>query len=605
MRFLSDLQSRILQSLGLVFGDIGTSPIYTIGVILLFILPIPANILGMLSLIIWTLFIVITVQYTWLAMHISSIGEGGTIVLKEVLLSLLKPDSRLIPVISVLTILGIALFIGDSVITPAISILSAVEGILLIPGFEQTGGGLILLIAVIIATALFFIQRRGTEKIAFLFGPVMLLWFVTLTVTGIIAIISYPQILLALSPTYAFVFLFENGLTSLFVMSAVILCVTGGEALYADMGHLGCEPIIKGWYCVFPALVLSYLGQGAFVLQHPETHNVLFSMFNYQLPFLYIPFLLLSICATVIASQAMISGLFSIVYQGMTTHILPRMKIEYTSPELRSQIYIDTVNWMMLAAVIVVMLEFRSSENLAAAYGLAVAGTMLISSIMMTMIYILRHDPVKWAVAAALIVVDTAFFLSSFLKIPHGAYWSFIMAAIPLLIIVAYIQGQKKLHTIQKPVDIESFLPQYAAAYRSLPKIRGTALYFMGDTRHLSPYIEQIFFKNEILYENNILVSIQTRDAPFGVTTELDTNLGHGLHVFTVNAGYMEVVDITGLLRSRGIDEKTIFYGVENIVSESFMGRVYGIIKKNSPPFVQFYALPQEKIHGVVTRVEM
>lgn len=308
MRFLSDLQFRILQSLDLVFGDIGTSPIYTIGVILLFILPVPANILGILSLIIWTLFLVITVQYTWLAMHISSKGEGGTIVLKEVLLSLLKPGSRLIPVISVLTILGIALFIGDSVITPAISILSAVEGIHLIPGFEQTGGGLILLIAVIIATALFFIQRQGTEKVAFLFGPVMLLWFVPLSVTGVIAIISYPQILLALSPTYAFAFLFENGLTSVFVMSAVILSVTGGEALYADMGHLGCEPIVKGWYCIFPALVLSYLGQGAFVLQHPETHNVLISMFNHQLPFLYIPFLLLSLCATVIASQAMISG---------------------------------------------------------------------------------------------------------------------------------------------------------------------------------------------------------------------------------------------------------------------------------------------------------
>lgn len=243
--------SKIVRSLGLVFGDIGTSPIYTVGAILLFMLPTAQNIFGLLSLITWTLFIIITFQYIWLAMSLSDKGEGGTIVLRTVLDTLLKPGI-VTSVISVLTLVGIALFIGDGVITPAISILSAVEGILLIPGFEETSGFSILLIAAVIAIGLFLFQRRGSDRVAWAFGPVMVVWFVTLTITGIISIISAPQVLFALSPVFAVQFFLENGWASLVVMSAVILCITGGEALYADMGHLGREPIIRGWVLVFP-----------------------------------------------------------------------------------------------------------------------------------------------------------------------------------------------------------------------------------------------------------------------------------------------------------------------------------------------------------------
>ncbi|MDO9326359.1 MAG: KUP/HAK/KT family potassium transporter, partial [Methanoregula sp.] len=363
--------SKIIKSLGLVFGDIGTSPIYTVGAILLFMIPSTFNIFGLLSLITWTLFTIITIQYIWLAMSLSDKGEGGTIVLKTLLDSLLKPGITAAAV-SVLTIIGIALFIGDGVITPAISILSAVEGILLIPGFEETSQAVILLIAALIAIGLFLFQRQGTDRVAWAFGPVMVIWFGALAVSGAISIMGAPQVLYALSPTYALAFLLENGWASLIVMSAVILCVTGGEALYADMGHLGREPIVKGWVVVFPALVLSYLGQGAYVIMTQDTHNTLFSMINHISPLILIPFLILSFCATVIASQAMISGMFSIVYQGMTTRILPKMKIEFTSSKLQSQIYIDSINWMLLFAVLVVMFEFRSSENLASAYGLAV-----------------------------------------------------------------------------------------------------------------------------------------------------------------------------------------------------------------------------------------
>ena len=596
--------SKIIKSLGLVFGDIGTSPIYTIGAILLFILPTASNILGLLSLIVWTLFIIITVQYVWLAMSISSKGEGGTIVLKRILDSLIKPG-KATAFVSVLTIIGVALFIGDSVITPAISILSAVEGFRLIPGYEETSGVVLLVIAALIAVALFAFQKKGTDRVAWAFGPIMLVWFLALAVSGIISIFAAPHVLLALNPYYALSFLLENGIMSLFVLSAVILCVTGGEALYADMGHLGREPIVKGWYFVFPALVLSYFGQGAFVLNTNETHNVLFSMINHISPLIYIPFLLLSLCATVIASQAMISGMFSIVYQGMTTRILPKMKIEYTSPVLQSQIYIDAINWLLLVAVLVVMFEFKTSENLAAAYGLAVSGTMTISAIMMAMIFLWKKETGKLLICGLLIVIDGLFFVSTFLKIPHGAFWSFFIAAIPLIVIVTFIRGQDKLHAMLKSIALEDFLPKYRESYASLNKISGTALYFIGDVRNISPYMSKVFFQNEIMYENNILVSITITNEPFGVESDFDCNLAPGLHVFSVRTGYMEVVDISALLKSRGIDEKIIFYGIENIVSDKFIWKLYGIIKKISPPFVQFYALPPEKIHGVVTRVVM
>jgi KUP system potassium uptake protein len=431
------------------------------------------------------------------------------------------------------------------------------------------------------------------------------IWFCALAVSGVISIIGAPQVLYALSPTFALAFILENGWASLIVMSAVILCVTGGEALYADMGHLGREPIVKGWVVVFPALVLSYLGQGAYVLQTGNTHNVLFAMINTISPVILVPFLILSICATVIASQAMISGMFSIVYQGMTTRILPKMKIEFTSSVLQSQIYIDTINWLLLFAVLVVMFEFRSSENLASAYGLAVSGSMLISAIMMAIIFLYRKKPVEMILSGALIIIDGLFFISTLLKIPHGAYWSFIMASIPLIIIVTFILGQEKLHTMLRSVPLAEFLPRYQQSYENCPKIRGTALYFIGDVKNLSPYLSQIFFQNEILYENNILVSINVTEKPYGIRTTFDSDLAPGLHLFTVTAGYMEIVNVVGLLKERAIDEKTIFYGIENIVSEKLIWKLYAILKKVSPPFIQFYALPTEKIHGVVTRVVM
>ncbi|MBF0329519.1 MAG: KUP/HAK/KT family potassium transporter [Nitrospirae bacterium] len=594
----------IIKSLGLVFGDIGTSPIYTLTVIFLLLKPTEDHVMGVLSLIFWTLIILVTVEYAWLAMSLGKKGEGGTIVLKELLVPLLK-SGRQAAFVGMLSFIGISLLVGDGVITPAISILSAVEGILLIPGLEKTNQTTLILVAGIIAIILFYFQRKGTEKVAGAFGPLMILWFMTLAVSGVVSIMQTPKVFMAVNPYYAINFLITNGLAGFFVLSEVILCATGGEALYADMGHLGRQPIIKAWYFVFVALILNYLGQGSFLMQHPGAKNVLFEMIFNQTQMLYIPFLVLSITATVIASQAMISGMFSIVYQGITTHVMPLFKVDYTSTELRSQIYIGAVNWFLLAAVLFIMFEFRESSKLAAAYGLAVTGTMTLTGILMTWIFTLKGMKIKAAISLLVTFVDIAYLLSNTYKIPHGGYWSLIIAAIPFAVILIYTKGQKKLYSSMQPMPLPEFLSNYNHTYRFMNKIRGTALFFARDINRVPPYIPSIMFSNNIIYEENIIVSIIRRDDPYGVTGFFKEEIAEGLKTFEIQLGYMEVVDVEEILKEARIDEKTIFYGLEDISTTNIIWKIFSIFKRLTPSYVQFYRLPSYKMHGVVTRVEM
>jgi KUP system potassium uptake protein len=594
----------IIRSLGLVFGDIGTSPIYTLTVIILLTKPSEANIFGVLSLIVWTLLILVTVEYAWLAMSLGKRGEGGTIVLRELLVPLLK-SGRQVVLVTLLSFVGISLIIGDGVITPAISILSAVEGMLLIPGYEKTSQTVLILIAGIIAIILFAFQKKGTEKVAGAFGPLMLLWFASLTISGTASIIQVPSVVKAVNPYHAFRFLYENGITGFFVLSEVILCATGGEALYADMGHLGREPIVRAWYFVFFALVLNYLGQGAFLVQHPDAKNVLFEMVFHQARLLYVPFLLLSIIATVIASQAMISGMFSIVYQGITTRIMPMFKVDYTSEERHSQIYIGFVNWFLLFAVLYIIKEFRESSRLAAAYGLAVTGTMMLTGIFMTWIFYLRKKFGLSALSFLVTLVTMTFLISNTYKIPHGGYWSIIIAAIPFSIIMLYRMGQRKLYHALQPLPVDVFLLSYDQIYKAVNKISGTALFFSRDAKEIPPYIIHSMFKNNIIYEDNIIVSIVKREDPFGVTGYFTKNLAPGLRSFEIQMGYMEVPDVEEILREAGIHEKTIFYGVEDIIPSNIIWQIFSLIKRLTPNIVQFYKLPANKLHGVVTRVEL
>jgi KUP system potassium uptake protein len=594
----------IVKSMGLVFGDIGTSPIYTFTAIFLLIPATPQNVMGILSLIIWTLTILVTVEYTYLAMHLGKKGEGGTIVLKEILLPLLKTGNQ-VAFISFLTIVGIALFIGDCVITPAITILSAVEGSLLIPGLENTSQVTLMVVAGIIAIVLFSIQARGSEKVAWAFGPFMVLWFLALASGGLMALLAAPQVLLALNPMYGVNYLLNNGLAGFLILSSVILCATGGEALYADMGHLGREPIVRAWYLVFIALSINYFGQGAFLITHPGAQNILFEMMYSEMQLLYIPFLILSIIASVIASQAMISGIFSIIYQGITTRIMPLLHIDYTSPQLRSQIYIDIVNWFLLAAVLLMIIIFKTSNNLTHAYGLAVSGTMAITGLMILWILLLRGEIVKSMIALGVLTVNSVFLIANLNKIPYGGYISLLIALIPFSIIFIFVNGQKKLASAMQPVPLNDFLEQYKEVYKSINRISGSALFLARDFRRLPPYIPRIMFTNNIIYDDNIIVSIIRTEQPFGVTWGVTREIAQGLSIFEIYLGYMEIVDIGAILKEAEIEEKTIFYGMEDIVTTHPVWRIFAAIKRLSPALVQFYKLPSDKIHGVVTRVEL
>jgi KUP system potassium uptake protein len=594
----------IVKAMGLVFGDIGTSPIYTLTVIFTLTEPTPDNVFGILSLVVWTMTILVTVEYAWLAMGLAKKGQGGEIVLREILIKLLK-KGRLLAFAGFLSFVGVSLLLGDGVITPAISILSAVEGLLLIPGLEGLREGILILIASVIAIGLFTFQFKGTDKVAGAFGPIMVLWFSALTVSGLISISSMPEICRAISPHYAFMFLKDNGLSGFFVLSEVILCATGGEALYADMGHLGRRPIVRAWYCVFVALVINYLGQGVYVLQNPDAKNILFGMIQAQASIIYIPFLILTICATIIASQAIISGVFSIVYQGITTRLMPLMKVDYTSSQLKSQIYIRAVNWFLMCAVIFIMLNFRKSANLAAAYGMAVTGSMTITGIMMILVF--SNTTKKWKVpiVALVTVIDMLYLISTFSKIPHGAYWSIILASIPFVVIIIWTRGQKSLYHALRPLDLDTFILSYEQIYAKGNNIPGTALFFTREWEVIPPYVVHCIIRSNIIYERNIFISIFRTDEPFGQKSKLKTGISPGLDAFEIWAGYTEVIDIEKHLRKHGITEKVIFYGIEDIVTNNPLWQIFSIIKKLTPNFVQFNKLPASKLQGVVTRVEM
>ncbi len=593
----------IIQAMGLVFGDIGTSPIYTLTVIFLTTKITTQNVISILSLIVWSLILVVTVQYTWLAMSQSKRGEGGTIVLNEILRKLLK-SSRSITFFSILTYLGISLLIGDSVITPAISILSAVEGLHYIHFLHNIPQSVILIITLIITILLFSVQKKGTEQISKAFGPVMLIWFLALGISGLVSISHFPSIFAAFNPLNGLKFLFSNGFASFFVLSEVILCVTGAEALYADMGHLGRKPIVQAWYIVMCVLIINYLGQGVFLLENPHVSNILFSMIDSQARFLYIPFLLISLCATIIASQAMISGLFAIIYQAINTRILPMFKVNYTSEKINSQIYIGTANWFLMIFVIFVILLFKESANLAAAYGFAVTATFNITVALLSTIFFLRKKYYHFAVTLFLALIDFSFLIAAFSKIPTGAYWSLIIASMPLFLIILYIQGQQAMYKALSLMPKETFLEEYEKLYRDVNKIDGKALFFARGIEKVPPYIVQTMFINNIIYTENVFVQVNKTGSAFGLHYDLE-RITDGLNVLTINVGYMEVLRIEKVLKALDIEERAIFYGIEDIETNNFFWHIFAIIKKVTPAFVSFYNLPANKIHGVITKLKL
>ena len=591
----------VIKALGVVYGDIGTSPIYTLTVIFLIVPPTVESIFGMLSFVFWALIVLVTIQYAWLATSLSEKGEGGTVVLVQILTPYLQ-NARMTAIVSALGFIGLSLMIGDGVITPAISILSAVEGILLIPHYEETPRLYLLIFASIIAFGLFLVQKKGVEKVASAFGPIMVLWFLTLGYVGLWYILQEKSILMAMNPMYAIHFAMNYPLITFIILADIVLATTGGEALYADMGHLGRLPILKGWIFAFLALVFCYYGQGAFLLTHPDlTGSSLFEMMQEFAPMLYIPFLILTIIATIIASQAMISGIFSVLYQAMTTRIFPHFRVEYTSHELRSQIYVSSVNWFLFFCVIVMLFIFQESSQLAAAYGLAVSGAMSITGALMSMIFFYRQSWIKMAFAVFSGMTSFVFFTSCLLKIPHGGFWSLLIASVPLGLIILYTEGQKRLYSSFLSVDKEAFLEEYQVRYAKESHIEGTALFFARKKENIPAYIPKTMFQNGIMYEQNVIVKMKPTSEPLGIECEF-SHLAPGLDLLVIFVGYMEVFNMEKILKSQGINERTIFYGDEEIVSHSIWWKLYALIKDMSPSFVSFYNFPNEKLIGVSRR---
>ena len=594
----------VMRAIGLVFGDIGTSPIYTFNVILLTVTPTHDNIVGIISLILWTLITVVTGQYAWLAMSQADRGEGGPMVLREKLGNLLKNGHRAAWLTFMLH-LALSLMLGDSVITPAISIISAVEGITLVPGMEHLSRWNIVLISVVIALLLFRLQRRGSDRVSDLFGPIMVVWFSLLFIAGVAYVHDWHPIWLALNPLRGLQFLYQNMGISMIILSQVLLCATGGEALYSDVGHVGRRPIRIAWMFVFPALMINYLGQGAFMETHQYYDNILFHLFQDLVPVLYVPFLLLTCIATVIASQAVISSIFSAIYQVMGARLFPTMRVVYTSTELRTQIYLPTMNWILCACVIGTMLIFKSSAHLADAYGLAVIGTMTITAIFLLTIFAIKKEILKGCCAAGLLIIDVAFLISSLTKVPTGGYWSLFLAMVPFLIMRLYYKGSQRIRAGLKPLPLDEFVGIFKKAYSRQPHLVGEGLFAARLLDFLPPYIPRTMFANQILYETNVICQVIRSEYPYGQTAEFLPDPTPGLRLFRITAGYKEVVDLGEVFSAHGLHPTAIFYGAEEIVARRWPWTLYAWIRKMGSTWVQFYRMPLEVAHGVIQRVQL
>jgi KUP system potassium uptake protein len=389
------------------------------------------------------------------------------------------------------------------------------------------------------------------------------------------------------------------------ILSDVILCATGGEALYADMGHIGGKSIKYAWVFVFLALIVNYFGQGAFLLSAGSAFQILFSSVNNISPVLYIPFLILALLATIIASQAMISAVMSLIFQGINLRIFPLMKIKYTSTELRSQIYIPSVNWMLLVAVLIMILLFKSSENLSAAYGLAVTATMTISAIFLVWVFWNKGQRIKLFFAVFVLLFDIVFLISVFTKIPSGGYWSLVIALIITILIQIWLKGSDTLRKKFRSLDLDIFITSFEQIYASEPVLKGEAVFFARVLDKVPPYVVHCILRSGIVYEKNIMFAVETADVPYGIRFSDIKQYTNGLYGMSVSVGYMQIPDLPELFKRQGISEKVIFYGVDDIKTNKVFFKIYAFIKKITPSFASFYNFPYNKLHGVVTRHEL
>jgi KUP system potassium uptake protein len=607
-----------LGAVGVVYGDIGTSPIYAFreavhvagregGVT-------EAEVLGLLSLLIWTLVLIVTVKYIMVLLRADNRGEGGVLALYA--LARLALGRRSIPVL-LLALAGAALFAGDAMITPAISILSAVEGVKLItPALEPW----VLPISVVIISVLFAVQRRGTAAVAFVFGPVTALWFLALGTLGVLAMIDNPSVLRAFSPVWAVTFLVEHRAISFIVLGAVFLAVTGAEALYADLGHFGRKPIVAAWtLLVFPALVLNYLGQGALVLADPAALEDPF--FHLAGPTLLPGLVLLATAATVIASQAVISGAFSLGRQAIQLGMLPRMRIRHTSPGQQGQIYVGAINWMLMFGVLVLVLEFRSSSALAAAYGIAVTGTMIITTALLVIWAVAAGRLPAWQVALLalpIVVIEGAFLASNLWKITEGGWAPITVAGLCMLLMWAWWRGTQsilaRIHRTQ--ISLRPFADKMLTS--SVHIVPGTAIFLTPDADAVPSALLHNLKHNRVLHEKNVILTVETLRVPLAAEDErMEIEvLNDRFTQLTLRYGFMESPNVSrGLARARKLGLRfdvmstTFFVGRRRPVPsgtgriDRALDTIYAILHRFSADPSDYYHLPRDRMVELGERV--
>jgi KUP system potassium uptake protein len=579
----SRLAALSLAALGVVYGDIGTSPLYTMKEVFAGAhhpVPItPDNVLGILSLVLWSLIMVVSVKYVGFVMRADNRGEGGIMALIALASRQAGDNAAKQRFIMLVGILGACMFYADGMITPAISVLSAVEGMeIATPAFSH----LVVPTTLIVLLGLFLVQRRGTALIGGLFGPIMVVWFATLAVLGTIKIIEAPDVLAAVNPIYAFHFFTRNGGIAFLALGAVVLAVTGGEALYADMGHFGRRPIRIAWFgFVLPALMLNYFGQGAEILHNPESIKNPFYLLAPD--WLLIPLVFLSTAATVIASQAVISGAFSVSRQALQLGYLPRMLVQHTSESEVGQIYLPRVNWTLMIAVMALVIGFESSSRLAAAYGIAVTGDMVITSILSAIIFngLWGWSRVRTiAVVSVFLSVDLGFFGANVLKIPAGGWFPILMGVIIFTVMTTWKRGRQLLYKRLKDdaMDLEPFIEAISA--HPPTRVQGTAIFMTPNPYGVPHAMLHNLKHNKVLHEQVALVTVKVEDIPHVPSKERVTvqNLGHGFYRVTVSYGFKDEPDLPHEL------EACADYGLQLDVMDTsfFIGKETVIARRDS-----------------------
>ncbi|MFZ2959806.1 MAG: potassium transporter Kup [Candidatus Ozemobacteraceae bacterium] len=613
-------------ALGVVYGDIGTSPLYSVKECFsgpVGLSPIPEHVFGIISLIFWALTLIVVVKYLTVVMRADNHGEGGIMALLALILSKegLAAGSKSKAALVTLALFGTSLLLADGMITPAISVLSAIEGLeVATPVFKS----LIVPFTLFVLIALFLVQKRGTAGIAKVFGPVMLIWFGTIGTLGLISTLQRPEILAALNPFYALKTLFMPGGQGFFVLGSVILAVTGAEALYADMGHFGRQPISFAWYFIaYPALTLNYLGQGGILLAKPEV--ALSSPFYGLAPvWLLYPLVILSTLATIVASQALISGAFSLSQQAMQLGYLPRLSIIHTSHDTRGQIYVPEVNNLLMVACLLLVLGFEESSRLAAAYGIAVMGTMTITTILL---FAVMRDRWGWSFLAAsgltcfFLSIDLPFLISNLGKVIHGGWVPLVIGGCCFLIMTTWKIGRETLGAVIKSglFPLKDFM---VSLHLGNPhRVRGTAVFLTGNINVVPPVLLHHYKHNKVLHEQVVLFSVTTAGVPeVAEDKQIDVKyLGEGFFQIIACYGFMENPNVPDVLRKavgrEGLhfdeNDTTYFLGRESLLMSGSSGlsrwrkTLFAFLSRNSVPAMAFFGIPPNRVLELGMQIEL